>query len=237
MKGKIAVTLFIVVFLLIAAVTGTYLSDKAAKQSPADDGIVIPSQTETQPPETLPSAPVATVIPPAMTPTPSTPTPAPATPAPTPAPATPTPEPTPGVVIPSVEPVFTASNLGSGSFSSETGVGLNLKADWSAKTISTTQAEITISVSVNSYSLHLVAVPNAINLNLGGQYISLDAPAVDYDGTSSRNTPMASKTFTVDLAEGESTDFHLDVVWNFGGTYQQVELLAIECGGEISLAR
>ncbi len=226
MRGKAAAVLFVVLFLLIAAVVGTALGElrdgPAAgeeaglpeTEAPGDEGVVVVPPTSS----TAPAAPA-----PAATPVP---TPVP-TAAPTPAPApTPTPAPAPADMA-----------LGTGSFQSDTGVGLNLQADWGAKTAGGDKAEITVSVSVNSYSLHLAAVPGAINLNLDGQYLSLDAPAVDYDGPSARNTPMASKTFTVSLAPGESKSFHLDVVWNFGGTYQEEELPAIECGGDISLSR
>ena len=229
MRGKASAVLFIVVFLLAAAVVGTFISEQGGKHSPAAPAVPEPTDhaatVVTAAPTTAPAPSYAPL--PTAAPT--------ATPAPTPAP-TPTPQP---VVIPSPPPTEAAygSSLGSGSFSSDTGVGLNIRADWSAKTLSSSQAEVTVAVSVNSYSLHLVAVPKAVNLNLGGQYTSLDAPAIDYDGSGSINTPLASKTFTVDLSEGESTSLHLDVVWSFGGTYQELELPSIECGGDISLSR
>ena len=236
MRGKAAVVLFIIVFLLIAAVIGTFLGEQSDNRLPsaaetagpdAYGDVVIPPEQETPAPTIAPApAPTLPVV--VLSPAPSqTPKPAP----------TPTPAPTVFVPTPAPTQATYGASIGSGSFSSETGVGLNVQADWSAKTISSTQVEITVSVSINSYSLHVVAVPNSINVMLDGQPVSLNAPAVEYDGTTLRNTPMASHTFTVNLAEGETGSFGLAVEWHFGGTYKDTELPAIECGGDINLSR
>ena len=216
MKGKITAVLFIVVFILVVAVVCTFLTswDKAGNDEAQgeDDGgsgvvVVMPTPGTTSPAET-PAASAAI----------STPAPT-ASPAPTPA------------------PVYTEQDLGSGSFKSDTGAKLNIRADWSARTISSSQIEVKVKISLDSYSIHLQAVPNSVNVNLAGQYTSLDAPAVDYDGAEAINTVLAEKTFTVDLAQGESNSLTLAVEWHFGGTYGDVELPVIECGGSINLSR
>ena len=234
MRGKSAVVLFVVVFLLVAAVIGTYLSETPNKQpatepsAPGSDVVIIPSETTSVPTAAPSYVPIPTA--------PVVPTPAP-TPIPTPAP-TPIPTPEPTVVIPSppAETVY-GTSLGSGTYYSETGVGLNIRADWSAVTVSDTQVDVVIAVSADSYSLHCQASSYSVNVNLAGQYVSLDAPAIDYDGTTSINTKLASRTFTVNLSQGQSDSFHLDVAWSFGGTYQGMELPSIECGGDILLTR
>ena len=226
-RGRIKAILFIIVFLLIAAVIASWLTgrdkqnESPAVNEPSGSTEITVIGDEPTPPATH------------ETPTPAasaTPIPVPA-PTPTPAPdATPTPEPTP-------TPAATGLSLGSGSFRSDTGTALNLKAEWSAKTVSSTQAEITVTVSVDSYSLYLQAVPQSVHLSVGGQYASLDAPAVSYDGSAATNTVLGSKTFTVDLADGSAADYSVAVEWHFGGTYGGQELDVIECGGTISLAR
>lgn len=224
MKNKITAILFIVVFLLIVAVLFTFFSslDKKPAETPSlpsaepSDVIIDYSPEPTQPVQTdAPTQPVDT-------------------PAPTP-PATPTPTPTPSAE-PSA-PVSYGGELGSGSFKSDTGAKLDIHADWSAKTVSSSQVEVTVKVILDSYSLHLQGVANSVNINLGGQYVSLDAPAVDYDGSAAISTELASKTFTVDLAEGQSDDLSLAVEWHFGGSYGNMDLPVIECGGTVSLAR
>lgn len=241
MRGKAAVVLFVIVFLLAVGVVGTFLTgrDPASEQPSAPPvtepaggtGVVIPEETP------LPSAtykvPVVTT-PPGGTVTVSK---APAATAPVP-----TPKPTDDfvVVIPSppvTQEAVYGDSLGSGSFSSDTGVGLNLQADWSARTTDDSQVEVTVAVFINSYSLHLKAMPGAVNLSLDGQYVSLDGPTVDYDGSGQISSSAGSRTFVLGLAAGESEAFHLDVVWNFGGSYQEVELPSIECGGDIYLSR
>lgn len=220
MKNKITAILFIVVFLLIVAVVFTFFSsfDKKPAETPGlpseepSDAIIDYSPESSQPVETV----------------------APSQPAETPDP-TPTPSPTP-----SAEPSAPASygdELASGSFKSDTGAKLDIHADWTAKTVSSSQVEVTVKVMLDSYSLHLQAVPNSVNVNLAGQYVSLDAPAVEYDGAPALTTELASKTFTVDLAEGQSSDLSLAVEWHFGGSYGNMDLPVIECGGTISLAR
>lgn len=229
-KGRIKAVLFIIVFLLVVAVICSWLT--------GTDKNVEPENEPTPPP--VESSSVVVIDPqatqsgtsaPAATPTPAisaapTPTPVP-TPTPTPAP---TPTPTP-------PPVQYGESLGSGTFKSDTGTGLNLRADWSAKTVSDAKIEVTIKVSVDSYSLHLQAVPYAVKLSVNGEYVSMDAPAVDYDGTSATNTVFGSKTFTVSLSSGSAASIPVAIEWHFGGTYGGEELDVIECGGNISVSR
>ena len=227
-KGRIKAVLFIIVFLLIVAVVCSWLTGTDKKTEP---------EAESTPPSVESSNVV--VIDPQATQggtSASTTTPAPvvsATPTPAPTP-TPTPAPTP---TPTPPPVQYGESLGSGTFKSDTGTGLNLRADWSAKTVSDSKIEITIKVSVDSYAIHLQAVPYAVKLNVNGEYVSMDAPAVDYDGSAATNTVFGSKTFTVNLSSGSSANIPVAVEWHFGGTYGGEQVDVIECGGTISVSR
>ena len=257
-KGKIRAILFIVVLLLIAAVVASWLSSlderpqfavptlptpqPAASNEPA----LIPAPTEAPAPTRAPTstsvpAPVATRSP-VATPTPvATPKPVviPAnTPAPTPVP---TPAPTP---VPTVEPTAAPTPapsygqpIGSGSFASNTGVGLNLQADWTARTVSATQVELTVSLSISSYSLQLSPLPGGVILALDAQSVRMDQPAVNIEENGSHLTPIGSRSFTLDLAEGGSGNYLLHVEWLFGGSYSGQEMPEIDCGGNIALSR
>ena len=121
--------------------------------------------------------------------------------------------------------------LGSGSFRSNTGAKLDIIANWSAKSIGNNQAEVTVTVVLDSYSLHLNAVPGSVNLSLGGQYASLDGPEINYDGSDMLHTTLGSKSFIVDMG----SELSLAVEWQFGGTYSGIDLPVVECGGRISL--
>ena len=228
MKNKITAILFIVVFLLVVAVVFTFFSS-FNKGADAPDVSIIPTTDPGDADITYTPEPSQSVY----TPVPTLPA---STPVPTP-PPTPTPTPVPSVEPEPTQTVSYGTELGSGSFRSETGAKLDIHADWSARTVSSSQAEITVKIILDSYSLHLQAVPNSVNINLGGQYVSLNAPAVDYDGSAALSTELASKTFTVNLAEGQTDSFSLAVEWHFGGTYGDVELPVIECGGTIGLSR
>lgn len=226
-KGRIKAVVLIIVFLLVVAVICSWLTGTDKKDEQPADNTNPPEESSNviviDPNSTQSTAPATT---PAPTPVPTpTPTPAP-TPTPTPAP-TPTPTPTPAY----------GDNLGSGTFKSDTGVPINLKADWSAKTISASQVEVTVKVSVDSYAIHLQAVPYAVKLSVNGEYVTMDAPAVDYDGSAATNTVFGTKTFTVSLSEGSSANIPVAIEWHFGGTYGGQEIDVIECGGTISVSR
>lgn len=228
-KGRIKAVVLIIVFLLVVAVICSWLTNTDKKDEQPAENTNPPEESSNviviDPNSNQSTAPVNT---PAPTPTPvPTPTPTPApTPTPTPAP-TPTPTPTPQY----------GDNLGSGTFKSDTGVPINLKADWSVKTISASQVEVTVKVSVDSYAIHLQAVPYAVKLSVNGEYVTMDAPAVDYDGSAATNTVFGTKTFTVSLSEGSSANIPVAIEWHFGGTYGGQEIDVIECGGTISVSR
>ena len=234
MKGKFTAVLFIIVFILIAAVVFTFLAslDKKTNDTPAveptNDVIVTTAQPVTTPfaaPVTTqtPMAPVTTPIPESV-----------ATPVPviTPAPVTPTPLPT---TVPTTVP--TVTNLNSGSFTSDTGTGLNISADWNVLTLNPDQVTVTVSVSVLSYTLHTQANPYSVNIGLDDQYVSLEAPAINYDGGGQVRSALATQSFTVDLPANSSRSMVLQVEWQFNGTYGEVELPVIECGGTINVSR
>jgi len=231
-KGRIRAILFIIIILLVGAVVASWLTGKDRANDP---GIIdIPVNTpdlvidDSQPSQPADTQPTPAAAPNTPIPVP-TPTPAPAaTPAPT---ATPEPTPTPSPT-PSAEPQPVGKDMGSGTFKSTTGTWLDLRADWTAVATGGTQVQITVVVSIDSYSLHLAAVPNSVNLSLGGQFVSLDGPAVDYDGRAALNTVLGTRTFTLDLADAP---YSLAVEWHFGGTYGGTQLDVIECGGTIVL--
>lgn len=229
-------------------------------ETPPPDPSTEPATTATSAPVYYPSstaAPVSTASPGAAAVPASTPTPvAAATPAPTP---TPTPIPTDANgnplfsaqdLIPVVPGATTSSSdssgsaipvgtsIGSGSFRSDTGTGLNIHADWSAVISGQNSVDITVTVYADCYSLYTTATPNALNIALDGQYVSLASPAIERDGTGgSASVEINSRTFTITLVSGEFREIPLDVVWLYRGSYSGVNLDTIECGGNIALNR
>lgn len=229
MKGKLVTILFIIVFLLLVGVVFSLLTDDQ-DMSNIDDYRLQTVQTSSPILVDMPSAPPVQTVAPTMLPLPTmqpTPMPVP-TMAPTPVP---TPPPTP---VPTPPPMIT--DLGAGSFRSASPVHLNVIADWSAKAIDANNVAVTVTISVESYSLHLSASSAAVNVNFGDQYQTLGAPDLMYDGGLGVNQ-LATTTFTVPLAAGSSNSYNLGVAWHFGGWYMNMEIPSIECGGVVTLYR
>lgn len=173
---------------------------------------------------------------PTRAPTPApTQAPAPApTQAPAPAPA-PTEAPAPAPTQ-SPEVAFSPVEMGTGSMQSDTFTGLNIRADWSARAVSPTQVEVTVTV----YCLHQTLYTgeyNPVNFMVDGQYASVYGRKIESDSYDFHSTELASKTFTIDLPQGESKTFWVSVEWEYGGTYSGVLLDSIECGSNITLKR
>ena len=230
-KRRIKAVIFILLFLLVMAVAVNLLLDMEKDKR---EVVHLPGES---------AAPAPTEAP--------APTPVPATPAPTPVP-TPTPEPTrdpyidtPATPVPTLQPLPTPTGtptpegeeLGTGTFRSETGVGLNVRAEWTANVMDAKHVRVTMQIWLDSYSLHLIQVNNCVNVSVGESYVTANAPAVDIDDNSAHQTLLATTEHVVNLADGESRSFPVQVEYQFGGTYQQQELPVIECGGAIELKR
>ena len=127
--GKIKAVLIIIILLLAVALVCSWIVSKDPQYAPEEPA---PAVTPAPTPTPVPTPePTAVLITPAPTPVP---TPKP-TPAPTPAP-TPTPKPTP-------VPVY-GETLGTGSFESSYGTGLDLCVDWSVVTLNADEVSVSI---------------------------------------------------------------------------------------------
>ena len=218
-RGKIKAVLFIIVFVLAVAIGCNALIDLSENKAPevtADPFLTSPSpdpgQSGSLPLET--AAPTATPIPVQTV----APTVAP-TPVPTPSPA----------------PV--GQVLDSGSVRSQTGLPIDVRADWVATVLDSDRVQVQVTVVLESYALQLAESYKSVNVSVGDQYASCNSPAVDYDGSAKLETVLGTTTHTLYLAQGTSDVFPLAVEYHFGGTYSGEELPVIECGGSIVLSR
>ena len=235
-KGRIKAVLFIIVFLLVIAVAVNLLmdmqSERKADAAPTNDpyaNTVTPS-IETQPALETPQPTPA--IAPSTAPTA---TPVPATQVPTQAP---TPTPIPTATPEPVQPVIPQGEvIGSGSFTSDTGTPLNLRADWTATVLDAERVEVTVNVYLVSYQIEVRELYNAVNVSVGDQYASADSPAIKWENNTKLETLLASTVHTLSLPSGSSASFPLAAQYQFGGTYSKVDLPVIECGGTIELSR
>lgn len=235
-KGRIKAVLFIIVFLLVIAVAVNLLmdmqSERKADAAPTNDpyaNTVTPS-IETQPALETPQPTPA--IAPSTAPTA---TPVPATQVPTQAP---TPTPIPTATPEPVQPVIPQGEvIGSGSFTSDTGTPLNLRADWTATVLDAERVEVTVNVYLVSYQIEVRELYNAVNVSVGDQYASENSPAIKWENNTKLETLLASTVHTLSLPSGSSASFPLAAQYQFGGTYSKVDLPVIECGGTIELSR
>ena len=212
MKRSSAYTVILLILVLIIALLGyLILRRPAAEQeeptpTPGNTDIVVtlpPStdETPTPPPTDSPTPtdpPVFETRPPAETEKPvETPTPT----------ETPTPD-------------------ASGSFSSNTGTGLNIRADW--YTLPGGQT-LQVDVYCVSYSIYSSAQWQSVQLTVGGQTHAADSRAISHEGSDQVVSPLAS--FTVDTPPSGSP---ISVSWNYRGSYSGQELDEIVATGSIN---
>ena len=145
----------------------------------------------------------------------ASPTRAPATnaPEPTRAPATATPKPTAPPTDPPPSERVTASN----SFSSYTGVGLNMSVSWTATDLGDGTTRLSISGTVNSYALDVMSLP--VNISFSGYSRSLMGNSISVgDGLHSNGL------FSTSLDVPTGTSGTMTVTWNYNGTYSGTEI-------------
>lgn len=220
-RQKVKTAFIIIVLLLAVAIICSELTDATEEEEAPKVTPTVEAVVETPEPTPTPAPTPEPVITPAPTPAP--------TPTPTP---TPTPEPTPTPTL-----VHSGEQLGSGVFTSNTGVGLNIRADWSVVSVDNDSVEIAIKISTDSYAMTLMAVPYAVKLCVGEQYVTVDGPELNYTGNELINTPFGAKSFTVSAPVGSSVSVPVAVEWHYGGTYSDTVLDIIECGGYINITR
>lgn len=157
------------------------------------------------------------------------PTPSP-TPEPTPSPS-PTPEPTP-----SPEPTPPPAIDTGGSFRSDTGTVLNLVADWTAVSAGDGNVTVTVTLSVESYSLQCSEIYKGATVTIGSETRSFDTPAIAYDGSAGlASTGIGSVSVTLTADEAAAGTIPVTASWKFGGTYSGTDLPVITAQGTAGL--
>lgn len=221
-KSLVTLVLILILVVVIVAASIFIMKGKSAEDDRSGDPIVTPAPPrETESPsgggESGGSGQVGGAEAPIATREPlATPAPIPAsTPAPAPTPA-PTPKPTP---IPADA---------SGSFSSNTGTGLNLRVDWQTYKDGGGSRKLKADVYIVSYSIFTSAQYRSITLKVGSNAWGADCAGISYDGKDQIATKAAS--FTVDAPAPGST---VSVEWYYGGSYSGKELHTITATGTV----
>lgn len=141
--------------------------------------------------------------------------------APSPSPsAQPTPSKAPAVVT------------ASGSFSSDTGTGLNAVVDWTASDAGDGKVLITVKLSVKSYTLHVNAMPGGAFIEIGDKSFNLKSAEVNCDSTSDFViTELATAQTTLSLNSDGTLSIPITATWNFKGTYSGHEFESLGAAG------
>lgn len=254
-RFRIKVTLFIVLFLLLAAMAVYILMGDSERDYYNPNPIFQTAQTEAPSYTAAPVFPSAEPVQPQLFNTPEATSPVqPFAPAPAPdavLPAAPTAVPAPTflpIATPAPTPVPTATPqpagmpLGSGSLASDSGTSLNIRADWSAVTADAGNAEVTVIVYAEHYSLYYNSF-QSLFVSLGDRSQSLYANEIMTDSNEHQLTELGRTSFTVPLSQGEESMFPLNVEWRYNGVYGKdangvaIELPVISCDGLITLRR
>ncbi len=133
---------------------------------------------------------------------------------------------------------FIRNEIGSGTIRSETGVPLNIRAEWTAYTLDENNICVLVETYLESYSIMTIAASNVLNVNVGGSYVSADVPAINIDDNTYAHSSLLAKTeHVLSLPYGGSTSFDVTVDYIFHGVYFGIELPTISCYGTITLSQ
>ena len=129
-------------------------------------------------------------------------------------------------VLSAVAGGYNGDTVASGSFSSQTGTGLNLLVYWRATADSLGQKTLYVTVSSSSYSLYAGALPNSVELTVNGLFCTATPNAVQYSGNTLATHTLAS--FSIPNASSPAS---ISAAWHFNGSYSGVALGTIRANG------
>lgn len=225
--GKIKAVLFIIIVLLAVALVCSWIVSK---------------DPQTLPDEPAPAVTAAPLPTPVPTPEPTavliTPKPKPAaTPQPTPKPTpVPTATPAPLFDVPGeAKPFNYGDSLAGARFQSQSGTSVDIAADCSVTAIDADSVNVTVRVSVMCYALHSGSMP--LGISVAGQYSTVNAASVDYEGGALATYDLGAQNFTVRAPAGATTNLPVSVSWQFNGTIGETYIPALECGGTVVVSR
>lgn len=223
--GKIKAVLIIIILLLAVALVCSWIVSKDPQYAPEEP---TPAVTPAPTPTPVPTPePTAVLITPKPKPKPVE------TPKPTPVP---TPTPAPLFDVPSeVQPFNYGDSLASTRFQSLTGTSVDIEAICSVTAIDADSVNVTVRVNALSYALHSGVVP--LGISVAGQYSTIDAAPVDYDGATLATSYLGAQNFTVRAPAGAATNLSVNVSWQFNGTIGGNYIPSLECGGTITVSR
>lgn len=162
------------------------------------------------------------------------PAPAPVVTTPTPSPE-PSPEPSPSIEPVSQSDTFDPLDISTeGSFSSDTGTGLNIVVDWSVREAEMGFITVDVILSVDSEGVNVSSIHNGAVLTINGEEFVFTTPTLqNKSGETSKNE--ICKTHVRLPYSGETMELSIDAVWKFNGTYSGRELKKITASEQVTI--
>ena len=122
------------------------------------------------------------------------------------------------------------TTLRSGSFSGSNS-GITITCSYYVVSAGPNTIQVTMSASL--YSPSLSSKANPVTFTCGGQSGSVTAPSIQGSGT----TNLGSKTFTLNLAQGQSSSINMGVSWLFNGTYSGKSIDSVSAFNTVYVSR
>lgn len=209
--------LFIIIVLIVAL--RSCGSDDAKKPNESLEPSLSESQQPQQgdetdapeDPDTSPSELPSPSVSPSEEPSPSL------EPTPTPTPS-PTPTPTP---IPSA----------AGNFRSNTGMGLNVSADWTAVDAGNGKVKLKLQFFVESYALNVGKGYKNVIVTINDEKFTYDAPAITYDGKTLEKNELCTVELVLSVGADGKLNVPMTAEWIFMGKYGDAEIENISAAG------
>lgn len=120
------------------------------------------------------------------------------------------------------------TSVGSGSFSSNTGTGLNMSVSWEAREQGGGTSRVYINGTVNSYTLYVMSQP--VSISFGGYSTSVMGKALNVTDSASQTSTSLFSTY-IDVPSGTSGS--MTVSWRYNGTYSDVQIDNIVASGNV----
>ena len=227
-KQRIAILVIVLALIVIAEVLLMNRCTGEPASAPRPTATAVPTE---EPAETAPTAPPVTTstLRPGFTSPPNSagggssnntsPTRAPS--ATEPPARTQAPEPTAPPTAPPTEPPPAGQVTASNSFSSNTGVGLNMNVSWTATDMGNGTTRLTITGTVNSYELNVMSLP--VSISFSGYSASLMGSSIN----AGSGGMQSNNLFTTSMDVASGTAGTMTVTWNFNGEYSSTPISTI----------
>lgn len=117
---------------------------------------------------------------------------------------------------------------------SDTGVPLNIYAEWEISNKTSDSIDLKIDVYVECYSLYTTVSSDSLSISANGQTVSMSTPAIEYPASKEfNNILLNSHTFQINNKDIKDGIIPVKIMWSYYGTYGGKFFDVIECNGII----